>query len=395
MPDAALARPAHRRSEVGPIELFFDLVYVFAIIQLSYLLLGQLTVQGAAQTTVIFAALWWGWNYTAWAMNWLNPARTAVQLLTGALMLGALGMAIAIPDAFGTGAWLFVGSYLFMGIVRPVFMIIAHRVHQLSANYRMLLLWTLVAGVFWVLGAALPSDLRLWLWLVAVLIDYAGPLVQFRIPGVGSAPMQSWKTDPEHLAERNRLVFIIALGESILLMGGSVVARDQLTPTLALGLVIGLASLFALWWNYFALAGHDIHGGSASTGALRTAYAYAHALMVYGAILVAVAIQLSLTQGHLTREAVVVTAAGPLVYLAGNVMFLRSRFGEVGRSRYIAAGAVAVIAIIAFTLVDQVPILAMNVAVLAVGGSLAAHTARQRRGQPAQLFALTRMQPMS
>ena len=104
MSSARLARPGRRRSEVGPVELFFDLVYVFAIIQLSYLLLGHLDWTGAAHTAVVFAAVWWGWNYTAWVMNWLDPHRTAVQLLTGILMLAALGMSIAIPSAFGGGA---------------------------------------------------------------------------------------------------------------------------------------------------------------------------------------------------------------------------------------------------------------------------------------------------
>lgn len=89
---------------------------------------------------MVFAAVWWGWNYTAWAMNWLDPSCTPVQLLSGVLMLAALGMSIAIPSAFGDGAWLFVGCYLFMGLLRPMFMMITYRGHQLAANYRMLLL---------------------------------------------------------------------------------------------------------------------------------------------------------------------------------------------------------------------------------------------------------------
>jgi low temperature requirement protein LtrA len=256
-----LARTGQRRSEVGPVELFFDLVYVFAIIQLSHLLIKHLSWEGAAQTIVVFAAVWWGWNYTAWAMNWLDPSRTPVQLLSGVLMLAALGMSIAIPSAFGDGAWLFVGCYLFMGILRPVFMMIAYRGNQLAANYRMLLLWTLLAGIFWALGGALPLEWRLGLWSIAVLIDYAAPLAHYRIPGIGAAPMHLWDTDAEHLAERNHLVFIIALGESILLMGGSIVSQGQLSPSLALSMLVGFASLFVLWWNYFALAGPDTRGG--------------------------------------------------------------------------------------------------------------------------------------
>lgn len=312
---APLARPEFRRSEVGPVELFFDLVYVFAIIQLSHLLIEHLSWTGAAQTVVVFAAVWWGWNYTAWAMNWLDPSRTAVQLLSGVLMLAALGMAIAIPSAFGHGAWLFVGCYLFMGILRPVFMMVAHRGQQLASNYWMLLLWTLLAGIFWVAGAALPAEWRLLVWLIAVLIDYAAPLADYRVPGIGAAPMHTWDTDAEHLAERNRLVFIIALGESVLLMGGAVVTHGQLTAALAVSVLVGFASLFVLWWNYFALAGPETTGGDSSTGALRSAYAYAHAFMVLGAILVAVSIELRLTHDHLTPASVLVTTLGPIIYL--------------------------------------------------------------------------------
>ncbi len=379
MDSTPLARNGPRRSDVGPVELFFDLVYVFAIIQLSHLLIEHLSWAGAAQTVVVFAAVWWGWNYTAWAMNWLDPARVPVQLLTGVLMLAALGMSVAIPNAFGDGAWLFVGCYLFMGVLRPMFMMVAFRGQQLAANYRMLLWWTLLAGVFWVAGAAVEPRWRLGVWLVAVLVDYAAPLAQFRLPGLGAAPMELWDTDPEHLAERNRLVFIIALGESILLMGGSIVEHERLSGSVVLSLAVGFASLFALWWNYFAIAGPDTRGGDGSTAALRSAYAYAHALMVLGAILVAVSIELRLTHEHLTPAIVLVTTAGPLVYLAGNVLFLRSRFGRLARSRFVAAALLVVIAILALTVLEEMPVIVLSIAVLAVTATLAGLTHRAER----------------
>lgn len=373
-----LARTGRRRSEVGPIELFFDLVYVFAIIQLSHLLIEHLSWEGAAQTIVVFAAVWWGWNYTAWAMNWLDPARKPVQLLGGVLMLAALGMSIAIPGAFGDSAWLFVSCYLFMGVLRPVFVMVAHRGQQLAANYRMLLIWTLGAGVFWIAGCFVDPAWRLLLWLVAVAVDYAAPLAQYRVPGIGSAPMHTWDPDPEHLAERNRLVFIIALGESILLMGGTVVAKGALTAPTVLTLVIGFASLFALWWNYFALAGPDTRGGRGSTAALRSAYAYAHALMVLGAILVAVSIELRLSHEHMTTETVIVTVAGPVVYLVGNLLFLRSRFGRIARSRLVAIAALCVIGIVAAVTIDTLPGVTLSIGVLVVLAALAGDTARQK-----------------
>ncbi|MDS1272585.1 low temperature requirement protein A [Lipingzhangella sp. LS1_29] len=368
----------HRRSEVGPIELYFDLVYVFAIIQLSHLLLDQLTWRGFAETAVVFAALWWGWNYTAWAMNWLNPANSRVQLLNVVLMVATLGMAVSLPEAFGDAGLLFAGCFVFMGLVRPLFMIVGFWGQQLAANYTALLSWSALAGVFWIAGAVLPSELRLWLWLIAVLIDYAAPLVNFRIPGLVSAPMERWDTDAEHLAERNRLVFIIALGESILLMGGAVAATEILNTTTLLSLLLGFAGLTVLWWNYFALAGHDVTGGEGGTGALRFAFAYAHALMVFGAILVAVSIELRVTHEHLSLPMILVTVGGPLVYLAGNVLFLRSRFGRIARSRFVAALVLVLIGAIAAAAREDVSPVLLSLAVLAVMATLAALTARSR-----------------
>ncbi|MFC4337840.1 low temperature requirement protein A [Salininema proteolyticum] len=381
-PTPSLSRSARNRSEVGPVELFFDLVYVFAIIQLSHLLIEHLSWTGAAQTAIVFAAVWWGWNYTAWAMNWLDPSRTSVQVMSGALMLAALGMATAIPDAFGDGAWLFVGSYLFMGVLRPVFMMVAYRGQQLGSNYRMLLIWTLGAGVFWVAGAFAESELRLLIWAVAVIIDYLAPKLEFRVPGVGMAPSETWDTDAEHLAERNRLVFIIALGESILLMGG-VISVAELDASLALSVFVGFAGLFVLWWNYFALAGPETQGGDGSTAALRDGYAYAHAFMVLGAILVAVSTELRLSHEHLDTAIVLVTVAGPLVYLVGNVLFLRSRFGKIAQSRFIAMTVLVLIGAVGIVLVDSLPTMALSLAVLAVTSTLAALTVRSRRTRTA------------
>lgn len=377
-PWRGIARAGDRRSEVGPIELFFDLVYVFAIIQLSHVLLEHLSWQGFAETAVVFAAVWWGWNYTAWAMNWLNPTNTRVLLLNAVLMLTSLGMAVAIPDAFGGSGLLFAGCFVFMGVLRPVFMIAAFRGRQLASNYTALLTWSALAGVAWIAGALLPAELRLWVWLAAVVIDYAAPLLNFRIPGVVSAPMERWDTDPDHLAERNRLVFIIALGESILLMGNALTAEG--TPDLATlgGLLLGFASLLVLWWNYFALAGHDVAGGQGHTGALRSAFAYAHALMVLGAIVVAVSLELRLTHDHLSAAIVLVTVGGPLIYLAGNVLFLRSRFGRIARGRFIAAAVLVVIGAVGIVWHEQLPMAVLGLLVLLVTLSLAVSTARSR-----------------
>src|SRR5690606_8664345 len=241
------------------------------------------------------------------------------------------------------------------------------------------LIWSAAAGALWIVGAFLEPDSRLLVWVLAAVVDYAAPLAQYRVPGVGHAHMRLWDADPEHLAERNRLVFIIALGESILLMGNTLVSEGEIDGALVGSLVLGFAALFVLWWNYFALAGHDVQGGDGSTAALRSAYAYAHAFMVLGAIAVAVSTELRLTHEHLTPAMIVVTVAGPLVYLVGNVLFLRSRFGRLARSRFVAAGVLVLIGVVAMLTRHDLPVLVLSLAVLAVTGTLAALTAMSGR----------------
>ena len=362
------------RSEVAPIELFFDLVYVFAIIQVSHTLLAHLTPLGVLETAVLFGAVWWVWNYSAWAMNWLDPRSGVVRVLNALLMLAALGMALGLPHAFAEDGLLFAACYAAAQVGRAAFMWVAMRGHVLGRNYRNLCVWSLAAAVLFLVGAFLPTELRLVVWFVALAVDVAAPMAEFRVPGLGSAPMHTWPTDPEHLAERNRLVFIIALGESILIMGFTLSALPEVTGSALLTTVLGFAGLFVLWWAYFALAGHDTvvsKRGDGSTAALRSAFAYAHALMVAGAIVVAVSIELRITHAETGPALVLTSVGGPLIYLAGNILFLRSRTGAVARDRYIAAGALVVIGAVALALGHALPSLLVGLGVLTVTATLA------------------------
>lgn len=371
-------KPDKERSTVGPVELFFDLIYVFAIIQISHLLVGHLSWLGFFQTAIIFAAIWWGWNYSAWAMNWLNPSNGIVQVFTTILMFLALGMAVGIPHAFTSTGFLFTICYVLMGLLRPIFMMLAFRGKTIAHNYKMLGLWSVIAGVLWIVGAFFEGELRLLFWLVAVILDYAAPRFDFKFPGIGSAPMNQWNTDAEHLSERNNLVFIIALGESILLMGNALLADGDFSFTMIASLIVGFACLSALWFNYFAVAQNETEEGDGSTAALRSAYAYAHALMVGGAILIAVSIELRLSHDHLSTSMIMVTIGGPILYLIGNVLFLQSRYGKMAKSRFVAIGLLLLIGVFALLWRELIPILGLSIAVLIVIGGLAAITAISR-----------------
>lgn len=182
----------------------------------------------------------------------------------------------------------------------------------MAKNYTNLLAWSATAGVLFLVGAFLEPGPRLIVWIAALFVDVAVPRFQFRFPGLGSAPMSTWPTDPEHLAERNRGVFIIALGESILITGLTLSELDPIPARAAVAALLGFAGLFVLWWAYFALAGPDTQAsqGQAHTGALRSAFAYAHALMVAGAIVVAVSMELRITHAEADPAVVLTTVGG-------------------------------------------------------------------------------------
>ncbi|MGW5877429.1 low temperature requirement protein A [Nocardiopsis terrae] len=381
-----LMRPeGARRSEVAPIELFFDLVYVFAIIQVSHTLLANLTWLGVLQVAVLFGAVWWAWNYSAWAMNWLDPHSGLVRVLNALLMLAALGMSLGLPHAFAEDGLLFASCYVAAQVGRPAFTALALRGHVLAKNYTNLLAWSATAGVLFIVGAFLDPGPRLAVWLVALLVDMAAPRLQFRFPGLGSAPMHTWPTDPEHLAERNRGVFVIALGESILIMGFTLSELDPIPARAVAAALLGFTGLFVLWWAYFALAGPDTRAsrGKAGTGALRSAFAYAHALMVAGAIVVAVSIELRISHAESTPALVLTSVGGPLIYLAGNILFLRSRTGSVARARYLAAAALVVVGAAGLAVGHVLPSLAIGLATVAIMGTLAVVTQLTARRTPA------------
>ncbi|WP_298331649.1 low temperature requirement protein A [Haloactinopolyspora sp.] len=366
------------RSEVGPIELFFDLVYVFAIIQISHTLLADPTWSGAAEVAVLFLAVWWAWNYTAWAMNWLDPRNGWVRLLNAVLMLAGLGMALGLPHAFDDDALLFAGCYVTAQLIRAMFMVYAGKGTWMRRNYLHLLIWSAAGGAIWLAGAVAPSDVRLWIWIVAVAVDYLAPRVDFRVPGLGSTPMGSWPVDAEHLAERNRLVFIIALGESILVMGFALSGMETVPASAVVVTVLGFAGLVVQWWNYFAIAGPDADhtGERGETRILRSAFAYAHAIMVAGAIVVAVSIELRITHDHLDSLMILTTVGGPLIYLVGNVLYLRSRTGNVAKSRYLAAVLLVLVALGAYAGRDVFAPLVLGVSTVLIMVGLAIYTQR-------------------
>jgi low temperature requirement protein LtrA len=345
---------AEGEDRVQPVELFFDLVYVFAITQLSHLLLGSLTVRGALETLVLLLAVWWAWVYTSWFTNWFDPNQLAVRLLLVTVMALSLVMSAAIPDAFGDGGWQFAGAYVAIQVGRTGWasLVLGGR-HELTPNLRRVAAWAVFSGVLWLAGAAVSRDARLVVWGLAAAVDYGGPAAGFVTPGLGRSTAADWMISGGHIAERCQLFVIIALGESVLITGS---AYSELPGSLetTVAVVVAFLGSVGLWWVYFdrdALTGLRVIAAAADPGRLAAgAYTRVHVVMVAGIIGAAAADEAVIAHPGAAVE--VATAAvilgGPLVYLAGTALYQHALGGAFPRSRLVAMLVLVALSPLAF-----------------------------------------------
>jgi low temperature requirement protein LtrA len=333
--DLMPARPHLFRSEdtkaerpVTYIELFFDLVFVFAITQLSHYLLGRLNQHGAMETLVAFLAIWWVWIFTSWTTNWLDPDRGAVRFMMIMLMFGGLALSAAVPDAFGKSGLLFAGSYCAMQIGRTLYMVwAANGVHDArQRNFLRIVFYFVLALPLWIWGAWQTGDVRLYAWAVAIGIEYAGPFVYFRTPFLGRSQASDWDISGAHMAERCALFIIIALGEAVLVTGATYADLEHEQST-TIAFVTTFMSSAAMWWIYFdigAKRGSSMISEADNAGQIaRNAYTYLHMPIVAGIVVTAVGDEMVLAHPHgdATLEYVLVACGGPMLFLFGNQTF--------------------------------------------------------------------------
>src|SRR5919106_431720 len=175
-----LRAPGDDAHRVTFFELFFDLVYVFAITQLSHGLLEHLDLRGLAETVVLVLAVWWAWVYTTWATNWLNPDSTATRLMLIGVMGGGLVMASSIPEAFGDGGLTFALAYAAIQVGRSSFILWAMRDDPVRrANFQRIVVWNAAASALWIAGGIASGPARDAAWIAALVVDYAGPAIRY------------------------------------------------------------------------------------------------------------------------------------------------------------------------------------------------------------------------
>jgi low temperature requirement protein LtrA len=330
------------------VELFFDLVYVFAVTQLSHQILGDLTVAGVARAAFLLLIVWWAWIYTTWMANWFDPGSPAVRVVLTGVMLGSLLMAAALPEAFGERALLFAASYVGLQVGRNAAAAwLLHRHHRLRGVFERLVVWSAAAGVLWLAGATLDSDQRLLLWIPALALELAAPAAGYWLPGRGRAATTDYDIEGGHFAERCQLFILIALGESIVVTGATASAAG-LTSTVVLCLVVAFVETAALWWLYFGATAEHARvtmRTSDNPGRLaRDAYTYLHLPIIAGIIATAVASDLLIAAPYDAPRGVALAmiVGGPALYLVGESLF-RWRITGVANTRGIVVAALLVL----------------------------------------------------
>ena len=329
------------------VELFFDLVYVFAVTQLSHQILDDLTVGGIARAAFLLLVVWWAWIYTTWMANWFDPSSSAVRGVLTAVMLGSLLMAASLPEAFGDRALLVAGSYVALQVGRNAAAAWLLKGHRLRGVFERLVVWSAVSGVLWLAGAALDSDQRLMLWIPALALELAAPAAGYWLPRRGRAATTDYDIEGGHFAERCQLFIIIALGESIVVTGATA-SEAGLTSTVVLCLVVAFAQTAALWWLYFGvtaeharitLSSYDDPGRLA-----RDAYTYLHLPIVAGIIATAVGNDLLIAHPDDAPHAVgaAMILGGPALYLLGESLF-RRRMTGITNARRVAVAALLIV----------------------------------------------------
>jgi low temperature requirement protein LtrA len=378
------------------VELFFDLVFVFAVTQVSHILLDDLTWRGAGRTLLVLAVVWWAWNYTSWVTNELDPDSTVVRLLLLGLMFASLLMAVAIPEAFGERAMLFAAAYVAIQVGRHLFLTFVSASPGTVERERALriLVWLSASGVVWIAGAAADESVRATLWLVALAIDYVAPTLLYWVPGRPRLGNESWDVETSHFAERFQLFVIIALGESIVITGATT-ADYELDAARMTGFALAFLATAAMWWLYFnyvaAIAQRRLETAPNRTLLARDGYTYLHVVLVAGIIIGAVGDEHVIAHPTevLPKAEIVVVAAGPAIYLIGLVAFRLVMARSLSWRRTLGAAAcvpIGLLGLVVPALVLSALLVAMFVTVIV--SERVAFLRRAARGEPTPLERL-------
>jgi low temperature requirement protein LtrA len=371
-PLVAEATEAEEERKTSYLELFFDLVFVFAFTQVTALILEDTSVQGFLRAALVLAMVWWAWSAYAWMTNAIDIENAVTRIIIFAAMAAGFFMALAVPDAFQDEAAWFAVAYFVVRVLNPVLYV--SRVRNDPVRLRAigrLSPWFLVAACVALAGGFVDADYRAWVWVASLVIDVVGTLT---VAGM------DWRVSPSHFAERFALIVIIALGESIVAIGigTSELERDA---TYALSVVVAFAGVAALWWAYFDFTAVAAERAlrRASPGArgplARDVYTYFHYPVVLGIIFYAVAAKKTLEHplDPLSEAGRWALGLGIAAFFLG---FALMRFRVIRRVAWERVAAAAISLVVAVTLDETDAIVTLGIVIVVLVVSVAIETAR-------------------
>ena len=347
-----LIRQEEEHATVTPLELFFDLVFVFALTQVTAFMADELSWQGTLRGVLVLMLLWWAWTGYAWLANVASAEERPIKLAILAGMAAMFVLALCIPEAFDdlpgglSGPVVLAICYLlFRGMHLVMFMIISREDAGLRKQVLRFALSVAASSALLLIASQFQGWLQTGLWMLALLADYVGTAL---------GGFRGWRLpSPGHFSERHGLIIIIALGESIVAIGVGV-AKEPITWVIIAASVLGLLLASAMWWAYFdvsALLGeHALVNEPPEIRArlARNAYSYVHLPLLLGIVLVAfglkeVLLYVSDSSHHtltdsLPRVALAALVGGVVLYLLGHVIFKWLTVHDISVVRLVAAG---------------------------------------------------------
>jgi low temperature requirement protein LtrA len=370
--------PDESEKRVAPLELFFDLVFVFALTQVTALMSDHPTWEGLGQGMLVLVALWWAWGAYAWLTNYIAADEGVERLLMFASMGAFLIAALAVPHAFDDDALLFGLAYAAARWLHIFIWAEANEdVDTGEAIVR--LARTAVPAPALLIAAGLVDDgtVRAALWILALAIDLSGPYV-FGVRG--------FRVSAGHFAERFALVVIIALGESIVAIGTGI--EDELDAGIVAAAVLGLVAACGLWWAYFDVVAvvaerrFRAMSDDLRVRIARDSYSYLHLPMIAGIVLLALGVKKTVAHVDEPLELVPAVAlfGGIALYYAGHVGFRLRNLGSVNAAR-LTALVVALALIPVAVEVDALVALALAAAITSTVIVYEAIRFREARGR--------------
>ena len=372
MTEVAGPTVVEEEKRTGYIELFFDLVFVFAFTQVATMVVEDTSAAGLGRAALVFALVWWAWSAYTWLTNAIDVENVGTRIFVFAAMLAAFFVALAVPDAYADeGTW-FAVAYFAVRMLHVALYVWGVRSDQVQRTAVVRLApWFLVAPTIALAGGFVEDPWRTSLWTISIAVDVIGTLFA-----------RGFRVSPSHFAERYALVVIIALGESIVAIGLAALALER-DALFALAVAVSFAGAAAAWWAYFdftqlavARALHDApeeHRGHLA----RDVYTFFHYPIVLGIVLLAVAAKKTLgaPAEPLSDGGRAALALGFFLFLLGFVLF---RYRVIRRIAWERIGAAVAVVAAVLVLRDADALFLLALAVFALAVALAVETVRLR-----------------